>query len=465
MPHTPSLAARGTNGDAPRRSLILAGGGMRVAWQSGVLVALEEAGLSFEHADGTSGGTMTLGMLLSGRSPREMCERWRTLDVRGFSAPLRPLRQYLHAPRLPGLSGGDGVVEKVYPHLGIKVDAIRSAEGLDGDFNVCNHATKANESIGHRDIDIDLLVGAISLPIFMPPVACNGGLYNDSAWIKDANLLAAMKRGCEELWILWCVGNTPKYRNGAFFQYVHMMEQSGNGVLFEEFDRITDLNEEIAAGSSPFGQRRPIAAHVIKPRYAIPLDPDFYFGRVDAADLVAMGYRDAARYLDSDPAGVPLTPAATSQRDPGVRVFWRERYEGELGGEPLELDLSVEVPAAARFGAAGHSAQLAGRVRSPSFGDVMLRDGSVALAGRELVYEAVFAAGARRILLSGRRGARGGPLTVELAEAGGAALGGARLPSLGGGPPPARRMSVTNAPSTWRRVATAIGFRARLALR
>ena len=50
----------------PRRSLLLAGGGIRVAYQAGVLVALEEAGLRFHHADGTSGGTFNLAMLLSG---------------------------------------------------------------------------------------------------------------------------------------------------------------------------------------------------------------------------------------------------------------------------------------------------------------------------------------------------------------------------------------------------------------
>ena len=53
MEHTPSLAAEE---GSPRRSLILAGGGMRVAWQAGVLKALEAAGLRFAHADGTSGG-------------------------------------------------------------------------------------------------------------------------------------------------------------------------------------------------------------------------------------------------------------------------------------------------------------------------------------------------------------------------------------------------------------------------
>jgi predicted patatin/cPLA2 family phospholipase len=38
-----------------KRSLILAGGGLKVAYQAGVLqVWLDEAGLSFDHADGAS---------------------------------------------------------------------------------------------------------------------------------------------------------------------------------------------------------------------------------------------------------------------------------------------------------------------------------------------------------------------------------------------------------------------------
>ncbi len=41
------------------RSLVLAGGGMRVAWQAGVVKALHDAGLTFDHVDGTSGGIMT----------------------------------------------------------------------------------------------------------------------------------------------------------------------------------------------------------------------------------------------------------------------------------------------------------------------------------------------------------------------------------------------------------------------
>ena len=86
-PHVPSLAA--APGDTgPRRSLVLAGGGIRLAYGAGVLVALEEEGLSFAHVDATSGGALNAAMLLSGLAPREMAERWRTLNVRDTGAGL-----------------------------------------------------------------------------------------------------------------------------------------------------------------------------------------------------------------------------------------------------------------------------------------------------------------------------------------------------------------------------------------
>ena len=91
---------------------------MRVAWQAGVLKALEEAGLTFFHGDGTSGGTMNLAMLFSGLSPDEMCRRWRSLDVKDFVS-LLPLRDYLKGLHVPALGDADGIVDKVFPHLGI----------------------------------------------------------------------------------------------------------------------------------------------------------------------------------------------------------------------------------------------------------------------------------------------------------------------------------------------------------
>ncbi|MCP9488684.1 MAG: patatin-like phospholipase family protein [Solirubrobacteraceae bacterium MAG38_C4-C5] len=468
MEHTPALAADPADRDAPRRSLILAGGGMRVAWQAGVLCALEESGLAFAHADGTSGGTINLAMLLSGRAPREMSDRWRSLRVRDFASPLA-LREYLRAPRLSGFAGADGIVDRVFPHLGIDVDAIRSARGIEGTFNVCNHAAKTNEAIGHREVDLDVLVAGISLPMAMPAVRRGGIPYVDAVWIKDANLMGAVKRGAEELWLLWCIGNTPAYRDGPFHQYVHMIEQSANGVLFEELDRIADLNAAIRAGHSPYGQRHPVIVHVVKPHHPIPLDPAFFLGRIDAATLVAMGYRDARRYLatmDGD-RGVGLTPEATRMEEPGVRVFWRERYSGPLG----RIQLVAEVPDAAAFVAGPRrEARLVGRVRARGVGDALLHDGRAALEAGALVYEGAFEVGGRELVLRGRREApRDGSLaqrlrslrrlSVELREGtGGTLVDEGQLRPDAGRTGPLPLPIVMNVPSVRRRLTSAAAF-------
>src|SRR5262245_34091621 len=325
--HTPSLAATDAE-QSTRRSLILAGGGMRVAYQAGVLKALQQAGLRFFHADGTSGGIINLSMLLAGLSPNEMCERWLTLQVRDFASPL-PLREYTKGLRTPALGDADGIVRKVFPHLGIDPGRIRCAQGMAGTFNVCNYTRKTNEAIAHTDVDLDLLVAGISLPIFMPPVRKDSTLYLDSVWIKDANLMQAVQRGAEELWLVWCIGNTAQYHDGVFRQYVHMIEISAAGKLNEELDWVRDLNMRIERGDSPYGQRQPVRLHVIKPATPLPLDPDFYAGRIDAATLIDRGYADARRYLRTARAeGVPLQPEATSMQDSTTGISFREAMSG-----------------------------------------------------------------------------------------------------------------------------------------
>ena len=305
------------------------------------------------------------------------------------------------------------------------------------------------------------------MPLPPPKPASRGGIpYTDSVWIKDANLIGAALHGAEELWVLWCIGNTPAYRDGSFLQYVHMIEQSANGVLFEELDRIRELNDAIAAGHSPYGQERPVIVHVVKPRHPIPLDPDFFLGRIDAATLVAMGYDDANRYLTTmDAGGVPLTSESTRMEEPGVRVSWRERYAGRLG----RLELAAEVTDAASFGsAAPREARLVGRIRSQAVGDALLRDGRVALEDGALVYRGAFDTDGGEVHLHARRAASPGAplgdrlrslrrLDVELVR-------GEHDGPLEAGALEAEHRTplpfpiVTNASSTWQRLKVAASF-------
>jgi predicted acylesterase/phospholipase RssA len=418
----------------PRRSLVLAGGGMRVAYQAGVLRALDEAGLRFAHADGTSGGTINLAMLFSGLSPVEMCERWRSLDVHGF-ASLVPIEQYLRAWDMLGMGDSDGMVEKVFPHLGIDLEKIRAATGMAGTFNVCNFNRKTNEAIPHDRMDIDFLVAGTSLPIFFPPVRKGETSYCDSVWIKDANLMEAVRRGAEEIWLVWCIGNSDTYQTGAFNQYVHMIEISANGALFEEFDRIRELNERIARGESPYGQRGPVRLHVLKPEHPLPLDPDYFLGRIDGATLIALGYRDAWRYLAGmREEGLPFEPDVTQMSDSPPGVSFRETMagglalgatdpeEGERAGEQAGTLLTMNGAILIRdldgfVNDSGHTGELVGHVTFPPLGESLpVRSGVFNLLSpsdqpdtKWMIYELGFAVTGKDYYLAGRKEIRDDP--------------------------------------------------------
>ncbi len=335
-----------------RHALVLAGGGIRVAWQAGVVQALDEAGLTFAHGDGTSGGIFTLGMLMSGVQPSELGERWRTLQVRRFVS-LLPLRSYARFPtNWPAFGGAEGVRKGVLPHLGVDVPAIREHAGMTGSFNVADFDEKVCVAIPHDEIDLDRMIAGVSLPIFLPAVQSNGRTWTDAVWIKDANLLEAVRRGCTELWLVWCIGNTAQWGNGPLEQYVHMIELSANSALFAEIAAIADINARRASGEEVLGSTEPIVLHVVKPELPLPLDPDFVAGRISAEALVAMGYRDAWRYLTGRSAGgVPLDTSATRMRVAplGCRISLRMR--GTFGGARHDFVASmiVEVSDLAAF--------------------------------------------------------------------------------------------------------------------
>lgn len=339
-----------------------------MAWQSGVVQALEEAGLTFAHGDGTSGGIFNLGALLSGVTPQELSSRWRSLDVRRFVA-LLPARSYLRSPsQWEAFGGAQGVREVVMPHLGVDVTRIHQASGMTGSFNVADFDSKTCVAIPHEQVDLPLLVAGVSLPLFLPVVRDGGRVWTDAVWIKDANLLEAVRRGCQEIWVLWCIGNTPYWGKGPLEQYVHMIELSANGALFAELGQIAQLNARSTqdsgstqeGGSAPEGgqdvdqdneaaRSGAIIVHVVKPDYALPLDPSFLMGRITAEELVAMGYRDAWRYLKSrDPAGVVLDESATRMAEDLRGFRFGLRLRGTLapaGGtaQPVTLVMVAEI--------------------------------------------------------------------------------------------------------------------------
>ena len=404
-----------------RRSLVLAGGGMRVAYQAGVLAALERAGLRFHHVDGSSGGTMNLSMLLCGQDSEEIGQRWRALRQRHFAA-LLPWRDYLGTLRWPALGGAQGVREKVFPQLGIDPDLIRRATGVAGTYNVCNFATKTAEVIEHQDIDLDLLVAAVSLPILMPAVVRRGTPYTDAVWIRDSNVPEAVARGSDEIWLVWCIGNTPAYHNGLFRQYVHMIEMAANGSLLRDLGCVADR-----------WPQRPVRVHVIKPEYPLPLDPAYFTGQIDAATLIALGYQDACRYLDNPaPLSAPWQPGITQMREAPAGAAARLVLAGsftpacpEPGERPaadkrdgMGITLHLQLQARGRSGAGvPHELTVAGDVSAPGLRPHTLIERGVAVldpgAGLTLRLGWHDTAGPRSLLAAPEAGGRGLAVTLR----------------------------------------------------
>ena len=335
-----------------------------MAYHAGVLLALEEASLTFRHVDGTSGGIFGTAMIASGITPTGAARRWRRLPLGGFMKPL-PLWDYLRWGALPAIGSASGVRDKIFPGLGIALDRIRTNEDAYFTFNVCNFTRKVVQSVPGSEVTLDHLIAGISLPLFMPAVTIDGESFLDGVWIKDANLTEAYERGAEEVWLVWCIGNTPTYRTGLFHQYVHMIEITANGALFGEIDQLTDRARR---------EGRPFRLHIVKPEYALPLDPDFVLGKIDADTLINMGYAETKRYLQGvgapaapstapaardtalpaargaapaaplaarDTAPAPAPASATTMRESGPAYHYRQQFRGRMGDRVLQVNLAL----------------------------------------------------------------------------------------------------------------------------
>jgi predicted acylesterase/phospholipase RssA len=323
--------------ESPGRALILAGGGVRVAYQTGILWALEEEGIKFQHVDGTSGGIFNTAMLASGQSVSQMMERWRRLPMSYFAAG-RPFLEYFRPLRMWGFSDAKGIRQKVFPHLGIDAASIRVGR-FPANFNLCNFTTKQIEAIPSQDVTEDHLIAGVSLPMLMPALHIKGSWYMDAAWVKDANLLEEVRLGATELWLVWAIGNYPSYLKGAFHQYIHSLEMSANGGLFEEFERIKLINKvrNLEGGS----EMEQVKLHVITSVFPLPLDTELFLKKITARDLINQGYADGKRYLLSrNPEGVPLDHTATQTKDVGETCSFRGKFTGNVvwDGIPSKLD-------------------------------------------------------------------------------------------------------------------------------
>jgi predicted acylesterase/phospholipase RssA len=312
----------------PKRALILAGGGLKVAAQAGALqVLLDEAGLEFDLADGASGGVFNLAMWCQGMSGTEMADAWRRtnpLSWLAFTASpwrgITPLRRF-----------ETNVLDRTW---GIDWDVI-NASAKDATFNVYNFTRHELTMFTPAQMDANKLIAGVTLPSWFPPRFVDGDVYIDSVYATDANLESAVERGAEELWIIWTMSELGAWRNGWIQQYFQSIEAAANSRLKLSLAQLQARHPDLV---------------VKKIHFEVPMHYILVFSADTLHAAVEVGVREARRWCAEndielaapaarapDRTGVTFTETMRGFVAPGAT----EPIAGEQQGRELQSRFAV----------------------------------------------------------------------------------------------------------------------------
>jgi predicted acylesterase/phospholipase RssA len=316
-----------------KRSLILAGGGMKVAFQAGALqVWLDEAGLTFEHVDAASGGVFNLAMMCQGMTGTQIANNWRNFNPRaGIDFNTGELMKLLYADSIATL---DNYRRNVFPAWGLDWREIRASK-LAATFNVYNFSQHRLEVIEPGNMTEDLLVACVSLPMWFPPVRIGNDLYIDSVYLTDANIEEAIRRGADEIWVIWTVSDKSQWNSGFVAQYFQIIETAAVGHYRVILERIARNNALVACGErGEFGRH----IEVKELKADVPLHYLMNLNRDRLTEAVNLGVERARQWCKDNaiplqgsggehPAGVHAVPAT---------LRFTEEMKGHVGFGELD---------------------------------------------------------------------------------------------------------------------------------
>jgi predicted patatin/cPLA2 family phospholipase len=366
-----------------KRSLILAGGGIKVSFQAGVLqVWLDEAGLTFDHVDAASGGVFNLAMMCQGLSGLQIADNWRKLHpAAGVSLNPSAFANLLYAESLFTL---DNYRKHVFTGWGLDWDKIRASR-MDATFNVFNFSQKELQVIPPEAMSEDMLVACVSLPMWFPPVRMRGQTYIDSVYLTDANIEEAIRRGADELWVIWTVSEKDEWNPGFVANYFQIIETSADGHYRAILKRIAENNEALAKGrKGEFGRR----IDVKELKADVPLHYLIDFSQDRLTEAVNLGVHRARQWCQEN--GIPFKPLAgdfpTDVDEARTTLSFSQELKGHLGrgvvdyeaglaagkaqGSALAVKLAITIDGVNRFVTwPDHGTdQVAGTITCPALG-------------------------------------------------------------------------------------------------
>ena len=320
---------------AKRRSLILAGGGVKVAFQAGALqVWLDEAGLTFDHVDGASGGVFNLVMMCQGMNGLQIANNWRNFKpIDSVDLNIRELAKLLYADSIATL---DSYRKNVLPAWGLDWPAIRASK-LDATFNVYNFSKHQLEIIEPKDMTEDLLIAEVSLPMWFPPVRIAGDLYIDAVYLTDANIEEAIRRGADELWIIWTVSDKSEWHSGFVAEYFQIIETSSVGHYRAILRRIEQNNALVARGErGEFGRH----IEVKELKADVPLHYLLNLSQDRLTEAVNLGVERARQWCKDNGIPLKLSPGdyPTDVHNVQTKLSFIEEMKGYITFGEVDFD-------------------------------------------------------------------------------------------------------------------------------
>jgi hypothetical protein len=225
--------------------------------------------------------------------------------------------------------------------------------------------------IEHKEMNEDLLVACVTLPMWFAPVTIEGDRYIDGVYLTDANLMEAIRRGADELWIIWTVSRQARWKGGFIATYFQIIETTANGHLQRDLDRIEASNKAITEGKSgEFG--RPIKVEMLAAE--VPLHYLVNVASPEFTAAVEQGIADARAWCrekgitlaDQGKQDLMALTFSETMQGPfalGVTDPEEGRRRGLAEGTSLALHGNIRIDAFDRFvNQADHAGSLTGTV-------------------------------------------------------------------------------------------------------
>jgi NTE family protein len=264
-----------------RVAVVLSGGGGKGAYEVGVLKALKAFGVEPDIYCGTSVGSFTSGMLVSGKSLDEVERVWRELttnnvfklryDPRRFFSldPLIPMRFAFQSAKMVGrfvaeMLKSSGSWWETIDLDSFLIDTSPLAELIASNVNleaVRKSAKKfflamtqlkpprdnalqivSNDKITHHHI-----LASCSLPLIFPPVTIGDSEFCDGGVVMNSPLKPAIDAGADEIYVLDLTPPPRSYREGTLPLAYQVMSAQFASALQRDIQYAEDLNNQFLA--------------------------------------------------------------------------------------------------------------------------------------------------------------------------------------------------------------------------